>query len=374
MTIRYSTLLLGLAAAFTGLSASAETKFTANSFYEAGAPLSKYGYIEWADKVKEVSKTLQPKTVIGTVLLAPRASLQGVQKGVAQVAAMPAMYTPSEMPLANAIQELGFIYDDSLAAILAVTDFSMSNPEQLAEWKKLNIVYLGAYATPPYVLMCRTPVRNLDEIKGKRIRTAGSAISDWVDSVGGIPVNIASSEMYTGLDRGTLDCASNAANDLIDRSLWEVAKDVTMLPTGIYFAGPHWGYNGKFWASLTPGQRGELMQATAYTLANMTINYLASVDKAIDEAKGKGVRFYDPDPGLKGTVDEYSKKVVASAYEAARKAGAKDPEQFIDDFRQTYEGWVKKLETVDRKDIQAVSDLAMKEIYARHDPKTYGVD
>ena len=160
----------------------AATSFIANSFYDQQHPHSRYGYIEWAETVKELSDgELQPEVFTGTVLLAPRANLQGIRDNVVQVAHHAAVYTPSELPVANAIQELGFNFDDPLIGILAVTDFSTHNAAQLQEWEDVGIVYLGAYNTPPYVLFCREPVRNLEELRGKRIRTAGSTVSAWVE-------------------------------------------------------------------------------------------------------------------------------------------------------------------------------------------------
>src|SRR5690606_35675055 len=140
----------------------AQTEFIANSFYADQHPHTKYGYIEWAQIVEELSNgRLKPEVYTGTVLLAPRANLQGIRDNVVQVAHHAAVYTPSELPVANAVQELGFNYSDPLVAIFAVTDFSMSNETQLAEWKDKGIVYLGSYATPSYILFCRSPVRNL---------------------------------------------------------------------------------------------------------------------------------------------------------------------------------------------------------------------
>ena len=74
-----------------------------------------------------------------------------------------AVYTPSELPVANAVQELGFNYDDPLATIFAVAEFSLFNAAQQAEWQDKGLVYLGAYATPAYVIFCREPIRTLDE-------------------------------------------------------------------------------------------------------------------------------------------------------------------------------------------------------------------
>ncbi len=355
-------------------SAHAATSFIANSFYDQQHPHSRYGYIEWAEMVKELSNgELQPEVYTGTVLLAPRANLQGIQDNVVQVAHHAAIYTPSEMPVANAVQELGFNYDDPLVGILAVTDFSLNNPTQLAEWEELDIVYLGAYNTPSYVLFCREPVRNLEELRGKRIRTAGSTVSAWVEQAGGTPVNVPSSEMYSGLDRGSLDCASNAANDLIDRSLWEVAEHTTLLPTGMYWSGPQWGFNSGFWASLSDEERDVFKEATAKAMTRMIVQYLGASEAALEEAASHGNNIYEPEEDLMASVEAFRDEALANVYDKARdEYGVEDPEALIDDFIATYEKWDALISEVDREDEEALAELAMEEIYNKL-PADYGI-
>jgi len=355
-------------------SAHAATSFIANSFYDQQHPHSRYGYIEWAEMVKELSNgELQPEVYTGTVLLAPRANLQGIQDNVVQVAHHAAIYTPSEMPVANAVQELGFNYDDPLIGILAVTDFSLNNPTQLAEWEELNIVYLGAYNTPSYVLFCREPVRNLEELRGKRIRTAGSTVSAWVEQAGGTPVNVPSSEMYSGLDRGSLDCASNAANDLIDRSLWEVAEHTTLLPTGMYWSGPQWGFNSGFWASLSDEERDVFKEATAKAMTRMIVQYLGASEAALEEAASHGNNIYEPEEDLMASVEAFRDEALANVYDKARdEYGVEDPEALIDDFLATYEKWEIVVSEVDREDEDALAELAMEEIFNKL-PADYGI-
>ncbi|CEP35010.1 C4-dicarboxylate TRAP transporter substrate-binding protein [Halomonas profundus] len=355
-------------------SAHAATSFIANSFYDQQHPHSRYGYIEWAEMVKELSNgELQPEVYTGTVLLAPRANLQGIQDNVVQVAHHAAIYTPSEMPVANAVQELGFNYDDPLIGILAVTDFSLNNPTQLAEWEELDIVYLGAYNTPSYVLFCREPVRNLEELRGKRIRTAGSTVSAWVEQAGGTPVNVPSSEMYSGLDRGSLDCASNAANDLIDRSLWEVAEHTTLLPTGMYWSGPQWGFNSGFWASLSDEERDVFKEATAKAMTRMIVQYLGASEAALEEAASHGNNIYEPEEDLMASVEAFRDEALANVYDKARdEYGVEDPEALIDDFIATYEKWDALISEVDREDEEALAELAMEEIYNKL-PADYGI-
>ncbi|WP_372373658.1 C4-dicarboxylate TRAP transporter substrate-binding protein [Vreelandella venusta] len=355
-------------------SAHAATSFIANSFYDQQHPHSRYGYIEWAEMVKELSNgELQPEVYTGTVLLAPRANLQGIQGNVVQVAHHAAIYTPSEMPVANAVQELGFNYDDPLVGILAVTDFSLNNLTQLAEWEELNIVYLGAYNTPSYVLFCRDPVRNLDELRGKRIRTAGSTVSAWVEQAGGTPVNVPSSEMYSGLDRGSLDCATNAPNDLIDRSLWEVAEYTTLLPTGMYWSGPQWGFNSGFWASLSDEERDVFKEATANAMTRMIVRFLNASETALEEAAAHGNNIYQPEEDLMASVEAFRDEALANVYDKARdEYGVEDPEALIDDFIATYEKWDALISDVDREDEEALAELAMEEIYNKL-PADYGI-
>ncbi len=367
-----ATMLAGLIAG----AGSAQTSFIANSFYDGAVPMSGEGYVRWAELVKELSGgDLEPEVFTGTVLLAPRAALQGIQDNVVQVAHHAAIYTPSDLPVASAIQELGFAYSDPTVAIFAVTDFSMNNEAQLAEWKDKRVVYLGAYATPAYVLMCSSPVRTLAEMKGKRIRTAGSAVSVWVEEAGGIPVNVPSSEMYTGLERGSLDCATNAASDLVDRSLLEVAKHTTLLSTGMYWSGPQWGYNPEFWAGLTPEQRAILMEASARSMARIVIAYNTKVDAGLEASKAAGGNVYEPEADLAAHVAEFRDRTSASAStKAGADFGVAEPEALINDFVETMQKWADLLAAVDTTDEDALTALAMQEIFSKIDPASYGVE
>jgi TRAP-type transport system periplasmic protein len=370
--------LLALTAA-TGMLAApalAQTTFIASSWYDAGVPMSSPGYVEWAELVEELSDgDLQPEVFIGTVLLAPRAAGQGIRDNIVQVAHHAAIFTPSDMPVASAMNELGFNFDDPLPTIFAVAEFSMTNPTQLQEWKDNGLVYLGAYTTPPYVLMCASPVRNLAELRGKRIRTAGSAVSVWVEEAGGIPVNVPSSEMYTGLERGTLDCATNAASDLVDRSLMEVAEHTTLVSTGMYWSGPQWGFNRGFWATLTPEQRRVLMEASARSMARMVIAYNANVDNALEVAAAAGGNIYEPEADLVASVEAFRERMLESIHDIARDDfGIANAEEVVEDFIATMEKWKELLADVDPTDEDTMTELAMREIYAQIDPETYGVD
>lgn len=377
MNTRYGKRAVAAAATlFLGLSgnAFAGQEYNANIFFPAQHPLAKHGYVEWAEAVKKASGgELVAKVFTGTVLLPARAGLSGVRDGVAQVGYHAAGYTPADLPLSTALQELGFNYADPLVASAANTDFNMNDPEMQAQWEKAGVVFGGGYSTPTYNLMCKTPVRTLAEIKGKRVRTNGTALSRWAETVGAVPVNVPSSEMYQGIEKGTLDCALNVASDLKSRSLWDVAKHTTMAPLGIYWAGPMWGYNQDFWNSLSAENRRTLFDASALAMAKLYIGYNASIQTALAEAKEHGVSIYQPDQAMIGSIEKFATDNISSVYQTATdKYGVKNPEDLIGRFQKAMEKWEKLFADVNRDDANAIAAVIKKELFDKIDAKSYG--
>ena len=350
-------------------------EFIANTFFPDKHPLAKYGFVDWAKDLEKASGgKLKAKVFTGTVLLEPRAGLSGVRDGVAQVGYHAAMYTPADLPVANALQETGFSYSDPLVAMVAVTEFSMTDPEQLAEWKKAGIVFGGGYCTPGYCLMCTQPVRNMAEVKGKKLRTSGAANSRWAESVGAVPVNVPSSEMYTGLEKGSLDCATNVVSDLKDRSLWDVSKHATLISLGMYWGGPEWGWNRDYWnKELTADERRIIFNVTAQAIANLYVGYQNAIQKALDEAKAHKVNIYDPAADLLVSLDTF---IAANKSEVVKMAREKykieNPEALFARFEKVMNKWQARFAQVDRKDAAAIGKIIKEELYDKIDAATYG--
>ncbi len=350
-------------------------EFNANIFFPPQHPLAKHGYVEWAKSLEAKSDgQLKAKVFAGTALLPPRSGMSGVRDGLAQVGYHAGTYTPAELPISNALQELGFNYSDPLVAMVATTEFNMTDAEALAQWRKAGIIYGGGYSTPPYNLMCRTPIKSLADVKGKRLRTAGAALSRWAESVGAVPVNVPSSEMYQGVEKGTLDCAVNVASDLKSRSLWDVAKHTTMAPLGMYWSGPMWGYNTTFWEELAVADRKMFFDTQAQALADLYVGYNDAVDEALAEAKDHGVTVYQPSQDILESIAKFAQDNLSNVYETARdKHGLADPEALMGRFDASIQKWAKLLADVDRGDAAAIGAIIKAELYDKIDPATYGV-
>lgn len=377
MNIRSKLLTIGLGAliAGTGSSALAATEFNASIWFPEGHPLTKYGYLDWAKKLSETSGgTLKAKVFTGTVLLPPNAHLSGVRDGIAQIAYHAGTYTPSDLPEDNVLAHLALNYSDYFVAAFAINDMNMTDPELLAQWKRNKIVFGGGYATPPYRLFCTSKVQTLADMKGKKVRMPGASHSDWAKSVGAVPVNVASSEMYSGLEKGQIDCASNAANDMKSRSLWDVAKHTNMVALGVYWAGYEYGMNADFWKKLTPKDRRTLFNSFAEAMVETGLGYIADSDEAVAEAPKHGVTIYQPSADLTKSVNDFKTATRLGAIQIGKeKFKMKDPEGLINRFEKVTAKWEKLLANVNRKDKAKLIALLKTEIYDKIDVNTYGV-
>ena len=363
-----------LAAAGTAAQA---TDFNASVWFPETHPLTEFGYIEWAKALDEASGgDLNANVFTGTVLLPPAAHLSGLRDGVADVTYHAGTYTAKDLPVDNLIAQLMFNYSDYFTSAFAFADFAINNEESLAQYKDNGIVFGGSYSTPPYRLFCRVPVTTLDEIEGKTLRLAVSgAHTAWADRVGAVNVSVPSSEMYNGLDKGQLDCASNAANDLKSRSLWDVAKHTTMIELGVYWSGWEYAFNRGFWASLTDGQRRTMLDTIADAIVDTGLGYLGAADEAIAEAKDHGVTVHQPSEDLSASVDEHKSAVRKAAIDHGTETlGLEDSEALVAEFEETYAKWEGLLEGVDKEDPAALKEVLKANLYDKIDETSYGLD
>ena len=73
--------------------------------------------------------------------------------------------------------------------------------------QELGGTFIGAFLYPPLVVYGGKPVRNLEDLKGMKIRVFGTAQADYLKGLGAVPVSLPFAEVYTALERGTVDAA-----------------------------------------------------------------------------------------------------------------------------------------------------------------------
>jgi TRAP-type C4-dicarboxylate transport system substrate-binding protein len=278
------------------------------------------------------------------------------------------------LPEDNVLSILGIGLKDPIATTFAVADFYMTDPAMLALWKRQRIVFLGAYASVPYNLICRKKIENLSDMKGLKVRTAGVVHSEWAKLVGATPVNVPSSEMFTGLDKGQIDCTMMGANDMKARSLWYVAKFINVANLGPYFAGWEWAMNGNTWKKLKPEQRRILLDTIADATVDLEVEYIMEEKQALKEAPSKGVTIIQPSEDMKNSLQAFSKVARDMAIkEGTNRFKLKDSEGLVTRFETTLAKWEKLLEGVDRNDRNALKKILKENLYQKINASSYGL-
>lgn len=351
-------------------------ELNASIWFPDSQPLTKVGYLEWAKKVATASDgDIKINVFTGTALLPVNAHLSGLRDGIAQITYHAGTYTPSDLPEDNTLAILGIALRDPLVTSFAVADFYINDPAMQALWKRQGIVFLGAYASIPYNLICRKRIEKLADLKGLKLRTPGTIHADWARSVAAVPVNVASSEMFTGLDKGQIDCVVMGVNELKTRSLWDVAKFVNMANLGPYFAGWEWAAHRPTWQRLSEKQRRILLTTISDATVETELAYIQTGVDALAEASQHGVTVSDPAPDLSQSLEDFAAQArTAAIKEGKERFKVSDPAGLVSRFEATVQKWEKLLSQVDRKDANQLKQLLRSQIYDRIDVAKYGLN
>lgn len=124
--------------------------------------------------------------------------------------------------------------------------------------EKHGVELLAIYVYPAQMLFCQKPVKSLDDVAGRRVRTASATQSDWVEALGATAVNAPFAELLQNLRAGNVDCALTGSMSGYTIGLHQYTSHLFTLP--INWGMAIFGANAAAWAALAPEQRTMLQQ------------------------------------------------------------------------------------------------------------------
>lgn len=359
-----------------GTMAAAET-YRAATWLPSNDIHTVHAFNEWAETVSaSTGETVAFDIFPGAALLPARTQMQGVADGIAQVGFQASGYLPSELPVANALSGAGFLSDDPMALAFAFADFAMTDPMGQRDYRERGVIPVGGFSTPLYHLICnRATIRTLDDLRGKRIRFPGGQGANLGDVLGIISVNIPSTDIYTGLTQGQLDCTANDLTYLTgSQKLLEVSDSVNLVKLLPSFNSVMHVHNPDFWAGLSTEERGAIFDATARAMARLQIDWERQEAEALQAARDAGHEIIEPDPEITATIQTWVDDGVGDmAGVAASSYGIEDPDALFASFESYLEKWTSLVDGLaDRHDEAEVTALLSDNLFAPIDPATYG--
>ncbi len=98
--------------------------------------------------------------------------------------------------------------------------------------KSFNAKLLMMYAYSSNMFFCREPINSLADIKGKKVRTYSTSLSDLVEGAGASGVTVAFAEMVPALEKGVVDCVVTGVMPAYNAKIGQVAKHMYGLRVG----------------------------------------------------------------------------------------------------------------------------------------------
>ncbi len=240
----------------------------------------------WAQEVTkatngEVKVTLYPSMQLGGK---PPELFRQTVDGVVDLAFTLPGYTSPAFPRVGII-ELPGLKDDGLAATNMMWD--LLDPYLLPEFAGTRVIAL--WGSEDAGLMSRGKAyRSMDDLKGLRVRSPSAAQAKQLQYMGAVPIAAPITEVYPGLERGTMDGAMVPFTTILDFRLGEVAKGFTI-------SGPIFGrsvflvaMNKKKFDSLSPDARAAIDKLSGRQLSlKATEVYIKRAEQAVASVQGK---------------------------------------------------------------------------------------
>jgi TRAP-type C4-dicarboxylate transport system substrate-binding protein len=109
---------------------------------------------------------------------------------------------------------------------------------------------LMLFPSPPQVLWCKTPVRSVADLKGKKVRVFTSSMADFIGGLGATTVTMPFGEVTTSLERGVIDCGITGTLSGNTNKMFEVTSVMYPLYSG--WAVQFTAISKKTWDALNP--------------------------------------------------------------------------------------------------------------------------
>jgi TRAP-type C4-dicarboxylate transport system substrate-binding protein len=209
-------------------------------------------------------------------------------QGGVDVSATAAGYFPSQIPMLAAAT-IPF----AKSARQAKTVWSKLYAETPAlheEARRAGVVPILWHPISTYHLIGKQPIRTLDDLTGKRVRSFGEEFPRLLKSVGATPVTVLPGEWYESINRGSIDYMLHSWDTLATFKIHEVAKQGSMINLGALVSWPQW-WSLKRWEAMPPHVR-TLLTTLAAEADEIELKRLDEAGRnAIDTMKSAGVTF-----------------------------------------------------------------------------------
>jgi TRAP transporter 4TM/12TM fusion protein len=159
---------------------------------------------EVTKRAKAAGITIKWKEAYAGSLLKPTRVLQGVSDGIADIGFSPTIFHPDKLPLEQITFATPFITQDVVLVGKIMDKLHATIPAMAKQYDKFGVIRLAGSSYDTYDLFTTFEMKKFEDIKGKKIATAGAALQ-WLRNTGATPVQSNMTLYYNNAKTGVID-------------------------------------------------------------------------------------------------------------------------------------------------------------------------
>ena len=161
----------------------------------------------------------------GESLVKMMETLDGVRTGAVEMAGMPiAPFAANDPRFAAA--EVPFLVNNA-EADAAIQEITLPMYDKVYQ-EKFNQKAVSSFTCLALEVVSTRPVEKMDDWKGLMVHSISPIVASFVENIGGGPVAMPFPEIYSALDKGTVDASMFATTGSIAFNIPEVASHLTL--------------------------------------------------------------------------------------------------------------------------------------------------
>ena len=181
-----------------------------------------------------------------------------LKQGVIEFGVVPFSYSSSEFPISEAIDLAGLTTDIKSTQSVA-NAFLPTLSKSIANNYQTKLLGVSPYA--PQVLFCNFPIKSLQDLRGKKVRTVTRSQSELIEALGAKSTTIAFNDVSAAFKKKTIACAVGGGMAAYGAKWYSVATHIYALPVG-WNMEAH-AVNQKAWDQLDPEVQSFLIKQVA---------------------------------------------------------------------------------------------------------------
>ncbi|TKR56285.1 hypothetical protein D7I39_06785 [Allopusillimonas ginsengisoli] len=326
-------------------------QLTYGTYFKAGHNIIVDAVKPYLDEVtQKTNNSLTFKLFTDGTVVGATTAAKGIQQGLVDMGTILPIYVPSTFPMTALLSSLPLSQTNSLIETGVINElFFLDCDECQPEWANTNIKPLGMYGSSPYLLQCSKEINELDDLKGKRIQGTGE-FGSVASALGGLPIGLTGSELYSGMSQGTLDCVIGTVAWLDTYGLKDVVKYIVDVPLGVFRPVSQMNINSKKWNKLSKEQQQAMIDGLPAMVANSAYGYAEEDRTARDKGLAAGIKFAPPPEGFMQAFEKVSNEGGERFIKLAKKNGMKNPQRLLDRYLELQQEWGDIVANVKSKD------------------------